>query len=205
VKPMERAYAIDKVFAVDVPALEHGHDGLIFTCVRTPYQFGTDTNMYAAVFIAVVVSLTRWHSLKWKPPSENSIDFKLVLRFPPVPDGREPDWVARPVFALHVWGGGDGAYARYEPFDVLDVDDDEWEACVRSPAVRRCMLMYKGRWKAEGEQIDDRIVEVCWDAERERWRRMRFRDDKPHGNHRNVVDKIIASIADGVEQATVHL
>jgi mRNA guanylyltransferase len=180
---MERAYAIDKVFTVDVPALEHGHDGLIFTCVRTPYQFGTDTNMCGILFPASRHPLNPHGSLKWKPPSENSIDFKLVLRFPPTPGGREVDWTARPVFALHTWLGG----ARYEPFDVLDVDDAEWAA-----------------WKAGGEQVDDRIVEVTWDARRERWRKMRFRDDKPNANHRSTVDKIMASIADGVEQETVR-
>jgi mRNA guanylyltransferase len=32
---------------------------------------------------------------------------------------------------------------------------------------------------------------------------MRFRDDKPHGNRKSVVEKIIQSIADGVERETV--
>jgi mRNA guanylyltransferase len=109
VKPMERSYAIDKIFAVDVPNLQHGHDGLIFTCVNTPYAAGTDNNI-----------------LKWKPPSENSIDFKLVLRFPADARG-EPDWRAKPIFALHAWNGGEGPRARYEPFDVMAVEDQEWE------------------------------------------------------------------------------
>ncbi|KAI0054024.1 mRNA capping enzyme [Auriscalpium vulgare] len=166
VKEVNLSYHLDKVFAIDIPALQHGNDGLIYTPVATPYVPGTDKNM------------------QWKPPSENSIDFKLVLRFPPLrqqPD--QPDLHAKPVFALHVWLGGEGAKANYEPFDVMHVEDPEWESL-----------------KASGEQIDDRIVEVHWDPVGEHWRMMRFRDDKPHGNHRSVVDNIIQSIADGVEK-----
>ena len=33
---------------------------------------------------------------------------------------------------------------------------------------------------------------------------MRFRDDKPHGNHKSVVDNIIQSIIDGVEKEDVR-
>ena len=51
--------------------------------------------------------------------------------------------------------------------------------------------------------MDDRIVEVHWDPAGENWRLMRFRDDKPHGNHRNTVENIIQSIADGVEKDEV--
>lgn len=60
--------------------------------------------------------------------------------------------------------------------------------------------------KLSGEQIDDRVVEVHWDPEHNRWRLMRFRDDKPNGNFRTVVDNIIQSIVDGVEKPMVcHL
>jgi mRNA guanylyltransferase len=52
--------------------------------------------------------------------------------------------------------------------------------------------------KTTGEQYDGRIVECVWDAERG-WRMMRFRDDKPHGNHSSTVQKVLESIADGVE------
>lgn len=34
---------------------------------------------------------------------------------------------------------------------------------------------------------------------------MRFRDDKPQGNHRKVVEGIIQSIADGVEKDDVSI
>jgi hypothetical protein len=58
--------------------------------------------------------------------------------------------------------------------------------------------------KATGEQLDERIVEVHWDSAGENWRMMRFRDDKPHGNHRSTVENIIQSIADGVERDVVR-
>ena len=59
--------------------------------------------------------------------------------------------------------------------------------------------------KTSGDQLDDRVVEVHWDPELQGWRMMRFRDDKPNGNHKSVVDNIIKSIADGVEKDTVRL
>jgi mRNA guanylyltransferase len=58
--------------------------------------------------------------------------------------------------------------------------------------------------KQTGEQYDDRIVEVCWDTERDTWRIMRIRDDKPAGNHKSIVDKILVSIRDGVEIEAVR-
>ncbi|KIM48731.1 hypothetical protein M413DRAFT_15060 [Hebeloma cylindrosporum] len=166
VKMINLSYHIEKVFNEDIPKLEHENDGLIYTCVNTPYQPGTDPNI-----------------LKWKPPSENSIDFKLVLRFPPSRyNPKEPDWHAKPFFLLYVWCGGD----KYEEYDDMYVENNEWEELKRS-----------------GEQIDDRVVEVHWDAAISRWRMMRFRDDKPHGNHRSVVENIIQSIVDGVEKDTL--
>jgi mRNA guanylyltransferase len=58
--------------------------------------------------------------------------------------------------------------------------------------------------KNNGEQLDDRIVEVHWAPEFNAWRMMRFRDDKPNGNHQSVVENIIKSIADGVEKDAVR-
>ena len=74
--------------------------------------------------------------MKWKPPSENSIDFRLELRFPPsVTRPSEPDFCAKPQFVLNAWmgkdrGGGRDAKGKqrevYEYFDVMAVDDEEW-------------------------------------------------------------------------------
>jgi hypothetical protein len=69
------------------------------------------------------------HRLKWKPPSENSIDFKLVLRFPPSSERPQlPDLFAKPIFQLHVWCGGN----KYELYDTMEVTDDEWERSVNT-------------------------------------------------------------------------
>jgi len=67
-------------------------------------------------------------SLKWKPPSENSIDFKLVLRFPPsTSDPSQPEFHAKPFFGLHVYCGDERGQPKYELYDKLFVEDDEWE------------------------------------------------------------------------------
>ncbi|KAJ3995452.1 mRNA guanylyltransferase [Lentinula boryana] len=167
VKEIRSAYNVEQVFTMDIPALQHGNDGLIYTCVNTPYIPGTDSNI-----------------IKWKPPTENSIDFKLILRFPPLPSSpSQPDFRAKPIFLLHVWCGDQNGSPRYEQYDKMHVDDDEWE-----------------KMKASGQQFDDRIIEVHWDPYVVGWRMMRFRDDKPNGNHKNVVENIITSIADGVEK-----
>ncbi|KAJ7510033.1 mRNA capping enzyme, catalytic domain-containing protein [Mycena galericulata] len=169
VKEISLSYHAEQVFA-DIPNLQHGNDGLIYTCVNTPYTPGTDPNI-----------------LKWKPPSENSIDFKLILRFPPLSDDpSKPDFHAKPVFLLQVWCGDERGVSKYEQYDQMYVEDDEWE-----------------KMKSSGEQYDDRIVEVHWDPLHNHWRMMRFRDDKLNGNHRTVVENIIQSIADGVEKATL--
>ena len=46
VKEISFSYHVEKVFTVDIPALQHGNDGLIYTCVSTPYTPGTDSNMW---------------------------------------------------------------------------------------------------------------------------------------------------------------
>ena len=46
VKEISFSYHVEKIFAVDIPALQHGNDGLIYTCVNSPYTPGSDHNMY---------------------------------------------------------------------------------------------------------------------------------------------------------------
>ena len=63
-------------------------------------------------------------SLKWKPPSENSVDFKLELRFPPSKGAAGGvDFYAKPQFTLLQWCGAN----KYEYYDVMSVSDEEWE------------------------------------------------------------------------------
>ncbi|KAL8287061.1 hypothetical protein RQP46_004067 [Phenoliferia psychrophenolica] len=161
-KTQELSYGIEDVFKVHLPKLQHGNDGLIFTSAEAPYTPGTDHKI-----------------LKWKPPSENSIDFLLQLKFPAMagrPD--EVDLFAKPYFMLMMnHGQGD---ARF--FDTMEVEDDTWE-----------------EWKSKGDQYDDRVVEVVWDKARQTWSLLRFRDDKREGNFHKVVTSILKSIEHGVE------
>ncbi|GAA5946212.1 hypothetical protein JCM10213_001642 [Rhodosporidiobolus nylandii] len=162
IKKQELSYGIEAVFRTHVPQLLHGNDGLIFTSAEAPYTPGTDPKI-----------------LKWKPPSENSIDFLLQLKFPPKADEpKEPDYTSKPVFMLLMNHGHEGNHY----YDTMEVDDETWE-----------------RWKASKEQYDDRVVEVVWDRERETWKMLRFRDDKFEGNYKTVVSSIIKSIQHGVE------
>lgn len=175
-KEMNFPYALTAMFSTTLPNLPHGNDGLVFTCQETPYRFGTDENI-----------------IKWKPPHENTIDFRLNLdeqsfpQFDPQ-DGEEewiPDYDAKPVFGLDVLHDrGD-----HHEFAKLWLEDHEWES-----------------FKSLNELLDSRILE-CWRDDRGRWRpklepngHPRFRDDKTNANHISTVHKVIDSINDGVTQ-----
>ncbi|KAI5796380.1 mRNA capping enzyme, catalytic domain-containing protein [Peziza echinospora] len=177
-KHMEFSYAIERMFNVIVPALKHGTDGLIFTCRNSPYKFGTDDKI-----------------LKWKPAEENSIDFRLNLHFPlyqrgqdsdsdedldedeePEDDGPVYDYGAMPQFELSAFEGG----RTYKHFAEMYMTDKEW-----------------ADMKALGRPLDDTIVECAMD-DQQRWRFLRFRNDKKDGNHISVVHSVLESIRDGV-------
>ncbi|KAG0344206.1 Dcp1p-Dcp2p decapping enzyme complex alpha subunit [Podila humilis] len=162
-KQMELSYGLDKMFFEVIPHLKHGNDGLIFTSAVAPYITSTNTKM-----------------LKWKPPSENTIDFRLTL---------EGSSSQKPTFVLHEWLGGQ----NYSRFGHLAVPDDLWL-----------------QWQSSSTQLQNRVVEVNYSPNDNTWRFFRFRDDKEHGNHSSVVQKVVQSIKDGVEreelrQAAPHI
>ena len=219
-KPMEKPYAIENVF-IQLANLPHGNDGLIFTAKGAVYSFGTDEMI-----------------IKWKPPEENTIDFRLhVGDFPTQPTTDKPetpedadkpadpqadqamedqpmadkpdgpagdkpmadkpaprpdlpkavevDWDAKPVLSLLVfWAKGD-----YRRLASLYCTDDDWRNLTR-----------------HREKLDGRIIE-CYIDDQQRWRYKkeedgspRFRDDKTEANHSSTVQKIMASIDDGVSK-----
>ena len=65
------------------------------------------------------------------------------------------------------------------------------------------LIVISCRVKESEEQLDDRIIEVCWNTERGTWKMLRIRDDKPHANHKSIMEKILISIEDGVELEAV--
>lgn len=171
-KAMEFSYGMEMMFRERIPNLPHGNDGLIFTCKSTPYVAGTDQ-----------------HILKWKPPQENTIDFRLLLGdFPMSEDeeGQFEDWDAKPDFELHV---NHGDRAGYKYYALLMVMDEEWAAMKRM-----------------NQQLDGRIIE-CYRDPVKGWRPKiekdgspRFRDDKKDANHVSVVESVIESIEDAVTE-----
>jgi len=171
-KSMQFSYAVEMMFRQILPSLPHGNDGLIFTCRMTDYKHGTDPNI-----------------LKWKPESENSVDFSLSLDFPLIqPDEQDraegitepyPDYDALPVCNLHVHAGD-----NVDPpwYGTMFLEPAEWESL-----------------KALNQPLNDRIVECYMDSNK-RWRYMRFRDDKSTANHTSTVQAVIESITDRVTE-----
>lgn len=170
-KKMEKSYGIMMMFHDVLPNLPHGNDGLIFTCRASSYVTGTDQNI-----------------IKWKPPHENTVDFKLQLGdFPLAKEMGEtfPDYDACPTWDLLVWYGKDDN----RHYDILHVTEDEWESM-----------------KGMGQMLDGRIIE-CYKDEHGRWRfkrepngTPRFRDDKQQANHIKTVESVLGSIEDGVTE-----
>ncbi|KAF1847499.1 mRNA-capping enzyme subunit alpha [Cucurbitaria berberidis CBS 394.84] len=169
------AYSLQEMFNNVLPTLKHGNDGLIFTCKSTRYEFGTDR-----------------HILKWKPPQENTIDFKLRLGdFPLIDpaDGEEgliPDYDAMPApFQLLVLHNQN----NYQPFATLSVTPSEWD-----------------KLKSLNQRLDGRIIE-CFRTPAGQWKYKsegdgtpRWRDDKKDANHISTVNSVLESIENPVTE-----
>ncbi|KAF2150706.1 mRNA-capping enzyme subunit alpha [Myriangium duriaei CBS 260.36] len=177
-KDLQKAYGIEMMFRDVLPNLPHGNDGLVFTCRTSEYSIGTDQ-----------------HIIKWKPPAENTIDFRLQLGdFPRLStnghtngemDEDDNDYSACPELSLLVNHGS----GRHQVFAPLYVTDDEWESV-----------------KSMNAPIDARIIECYKDAS-QRWRfkrekdgTPRFRDDKNDANHISTVESVLESIEDAVSE-----
>ncbi|CAI2175484.1 10466_t:CDS:10 [Funneliformis geosporum] len=144
-KEMEFSYGLEKVLKQIIPSLKHKSDGLIFTSLTSGYSTGTFEKM-----------------LKWKPPNENSIDFKLHFEFQSYNENNKPR------FCLYKWIQKD----EHTYFDDMYVTDEEWEQF----------------WKRDVQQYEGRVVEVVYNPSMNPpWRFVRFRDDKPHANHHTLL------------------
>jgi mRNA guanylyltransferase len=173
-KQMQFSYAIETMFRDILPNLKHGNDGLVFTCRTTEYRHGTDE-----------------HILKWKPVEENTIDFRLSLRFPTVtPDEAdlragltEPyvDYDSVPEADLEVFHGRN-VPEPYKFYAKLYLTPEEWQTL-----------------KDVGDPLMHRIVECGLDAEG-RWRLHRFRDDKDDANFITTVNSVLESINQAVSK-----
>ncbi|QPG74700.1 hypothetical protein FOA43_002033 [Brettanomyces nanus] len=191
-KNMTQPFKIDKIFR-EMKNLTYVSDGLVLTCCDSPYAPGTDNLL-----------------LKWKPSEENTIDFKISLRFPKFvdedlpehdPNREYPNYDAKPEFELCVWKGGNDSHENegvednirrnggeyknnfgfYDDWHVhLEVTDDEWQSM-----------------KESGESFNGRIAE-CRRTKDGKWKMLRWRDDKLNGNHIHVVLRILKSIEDSV-------
>lgn len=128
--------------------------------------------------------------LKWKPLNENSVDFKVELLFPGSSLPGVKDYSAKPRINLLVWQGG----SDYTLFSELGITDEEWEK----------------QFKQKPKFMDGKIIECNYDPQLQQelnlkspWRFMRFRDDKPDGNHQSTVNNVMRSIEDAVSQEQV--
>ncbi|CEP09075.1 hypothetical protein [Parasitella parasitica] len=169
-KEQQFTHHLDIVFNEIIPKLKHGNDGLIFTSVNAPYSMGTCNKM-----------------LKWKPLNENSVDFKVSLFFPGGSLPGVKDYTAKPRIDLLVWQGGND----YRFFAELGITEQEW----------------KEKFGKRPKEMDGKIIECNYDPDLQQrlnlkspWRFMRYRDDKPDGNHQKTVDNVLRSIRDAVSR-----
>lgn len=181
-KKMEFSYNLVKIFKqIESKQIPHFSDGLIFTPITKKYQLFTKDDLL----------------LKWKPSSENSIDFKMVLKFE---NPTDPDFSKMPIIDLYVWKGGEDKSFAANPNTFYNSKDLKVLSKTYSRLDSLCIT--EDQWKkliSLNEPLNGRIIE-CYRNENNQWCFLRFRDDKLQGNHINVVSNIIYSINDNVQE-----
>lgn len=111
--------------------------------------------------------------LKWKPAHLNSVDFRLSL-------GKD-EVTGKPVLMLQV--AQSGQHRDYAPFRPEAEDEESWQ---KNPPLGKILeCRYDPAWKTESSSG---------------WRFIRFREDKLMANAMHVVQKIIDSIGDNVQE-----
>ncbi|KAI9319106.1 mRNA capping enzyme, catalytic domain-containing protein, partial [Dichotomocladium elegans] len=155
----------------------------VFSNIIPNLRHGND----GLIFTAVNEKYMKGTSMKtqvWKPANENSVDFRVRLK---TEDSRG-DRRAKPIIELYAWHGNDG----YRFYDVLGITDKEWRDNFS---------------KLSFSQLDGHIIECNYDVHEMKelglpsaWRFMRFRDDKPEANYITTIEKVMASIRDGVSK-----
>lgn len=192
-KHMNFSYDLLKV-ANSLDKLPHKSDGLIFTPIKTAYYVGGKDSLL----------------LKWKPETENSVDFKMILQIPMVEDESLPkkdpnrwyyNYDVKPNFELFVWKGGPDVNTRLHNFDQ-PFGGKDFEILERTYQKFSEVEISDAQWtelKSLDQPLNGRIVECSKDPETGAWKLMRFRDDKLNGNHISVVQKVLESINDSVK------
>ena len=204
VKEMEFSYGAEKVFNFDIPRLQHGNDGLIYTSAQSAYTVGTDPKMQALLF-QIKYHLFIFSDSSGKPHLKIALTSSLCCDFLQIPKSQDSLIFARNHYLAYkyIWVTLEGSLDMNPMMKCMlmkrNGKGDYFSNYVPSVLISAiCSSM-----KLSGEQVDDRIVEVHWEPSTMRWRMMRFRDDKPNGNHHSVVKNIIQSIMDGVEKEDV--
>ncbi|KAI7885219.1 hypothetical protein K492DRAFT_204088 [Lichtheimia hyalospora FSU 10163] len=171
-KKMERSYGLHLVFE-QMSKLKHCTDGVIWTPVKYPYMAGTSEKL-----------------LKWKPPEQNTVDFRISVRW-----SKEH----KPIYSLEVLSHG----VTYKFFDHFQPESSlagEWKG--HPPDGRIAEFRFDPDWEVT-------IVEQGYAPTTRKggWRFVRFRTDKSTANDEGVVKKILNSIRDGItrDQLLAHM
>lgn len=229
IKHMDLAYGIEAVLS-RMPHLEHGNDGLIFTSMHSGYTFSTDPkiikwkppNENSIDFLLRLrfppdprVAAGNVPDLKAKP---------LFLLEEYMGDGRGADR------RESMYEPFDWAWVEDEEWEDMKRSglqfDDRVVECVWDPQGGPPLDDVEGAGGAGSKRSDQALEDDGNEREAKRsklsgsngdgsvgalaaprrapaWRIHRIRDDKRDGNHHSIVQKILLSIVDGVEEAEV--